>query len=414
MLPANTQKIDSKTLLGFDSPYSWRVMIVTLIITSLSFGAVTSVPILLQPMSAEWGQGVRPVSLVHMSALFGASIGSLALGRMVDRLGFFKIALVGVFATACGLAMAAHAKDFLTLHIAYGLFVGGLGQAAFFSPIAAESSRWFCRHRSFAVAVAACGQSVGGVVAPLLLRTLENAYGWRTALLIYGEVAAFAIFICALTFRRPAPGFSILQGKREDSQKLEFSDLRTICFLCGALGLSTLATFVMIGHLTSYGEEQGFSSHVSATLLPTLLGVALISRLSVSSMLARWGGARVLLIISAIHWVGITVIALSTGLVSILIGAIFIGIGFGGYLPSYAVMLSGIFPRHQTGRRISEVYSLVFVMAGLGSWLGGLLRDSTGSYVSSFALASLSSGFAFLVLCMAHVFYCALSRGVKT
>ncbi|WP_454743859.1 MFS transporter [Cupriavidus necator] len=173
--------------------------------------------------------------------------------------------------------------------------------------------------------------------------------------------------------------------------------------LCIALGLSALSTFVVIGHLTSYGEEQGLPPRLSATLLSTLLGVALFSRLSVSAMRTRWGSVRVLSALSAIHWSGITVLFLSQGLVSTTIGAILIGFGFGGYLPSYAVMLSSIFPPHQAGRRISEVYSLVFIMAGLGSWFGGVLRDNTGSYTSSFCLASLSSGLALLVIGAVHL-----------
>ncbi|WP_317922781.1 MFS transporter [Cupriavidus sp. TA19] len=412
-LRSRGRRTDTKTSTGFDSPYSWRVIILTLIITSLSFGAVTSVPILLKPIAAEWAQGVRPISLIHMSAMLGASVGSLVLGRVVDRFGFFRIAVVGAFATAGGVTLAAHATDLLTLHIAYGLLVGGLGQAAFFSPIAAESSRWFCRRRPFAVAVAACGQSVGGVVAPLLLRTLEAAYGWRTALLIYGNVAAFAILICALVFRRAAPGFAGRPSVEKGGPPLTSRDIRQLLLLCIALGLSALSTFVVIGHLTSYGEEQGLPPRLSATLLSILLGSALFSRLSVSAMLTRWGSIRVLVALSAIHWLGITVLAMSGGLVSTSIGAILIGFGFGGYLPTYAVVLSNIFPPHQAGRRISEVYSLVFLMAGLGSLLGGVFRDNTGSYTSSFCLASLSSGVALLVLGAVHLLSRARSDGVQ-
>ena len=133
---------------AFDSPYSWRVIILTLVITSLSFGAVTSVPILLKSIAAEWGFVVRSVSLVHLSAMMGAGFGSLVLGRMVDRFGFFRIAVAGAIATIVGMALAGQAIELLTLHHAFGLLVGGLSQAAFFSPITAESSRWFSRHRS--------------------------------------------------------------------------------------------------------------------------------------------------------------------------------------------------------------------------------------------------------------------------
>ena len=46
------------------------------------------------------------------------------------------------------------------------LLVGGLGQGAFFSPLAAAVSHWFERHRAVAVSIALCGQSVGGLFIP--------------------------------------------------------------------------------------------------------------------------------------------------------------------------------------------------------------------------------------------------------
>ena len=390
----------------FDSPYSWRVIILTLVITSLSFGAVTSLPILLKPIAAEWGSGVRSVSLVHMSAMMGAGFGSLFLGRMVDRFGFFRIAIVGALATTAGLTLAAEAKQLLTLHLAFGLLVGGLGQAAFFSPIAAESSRWFYRHRSFAIAVSASGQSLGGLIAPFVLRAWSDAYGWRAALLIYGVVAGLTMLLCALVFRRAAPGSAAHATGREAAKPLDGPVKRRVFLLCLALCLSNLASFIAIGHLTSYGDEQGLSSALSATLLSTLLGVALLSRLSIQAMGAWWGQSRALLAMTAVQWLGTLILLAAHGLGSILMGAVLIGLGFGGYLPSYPVIVRAMFPNHQAGRRISEVYFLVFMTAGLGSWVGGYLRDLTGNYMASFGLAALSSGIALVVLGLSNRLRC--------
>jgi MFS family permease len=383
---------------AFDSPYSWRVIILTLVITSLSFGAVTSVPILLKPIAAEWGSGVRPISLVHLSAMMGAGFGSLVLGRMVDRFGFFRIAVAGAIATTVGMALAAQARQLLTLHLAFGLLVGGLSQAAFFSPIAAESSRWFCRHRSFAIAVAASGQSLGGLIVPFVLRAWSDTYGWRTALQIYGVVAGVIILLCALVFRRAAPGSAVQATGREAVKPLAAAVKRRILLLCLALCLSNLAGFIAIGHLTAYGDEQGLSSTLSATLLSALLGVALLSRLSIQALSARWGPPRALLAMTVVQWLGTLALFSGHGLGSMLTGAVLMGLGFGGYLPSYPVIMRSMFPNHQAGRRISEVYFLAFMTAGLGSWLGGYLRDVTGSYMAPFGLAVACSGLALVVL----------------
>lgn len=158
---------------------------------------------------------------------------------------------------------------------------------------------------------------------------------------------------------------------------------RRVLLLCLALCLSNLAGFIVIGHLTSYGDGQGLSSTLSATLISTLLGVALLA-------------------MTALQWLGTLVLFSAQGLGSILIGAVLMGLGFCGYLPSYPVIMRGMFPNHQAGRRSSEVYFLVVMTAGLGSWLGGYLRDFTGNYSISSCLAALSSGIALVVLGMSN------------
>lgn len=70
-------------------------------------------------------------------------------------------------------------------------------------------------------------------------------------------------------------------------------------------------------------------------------------------------------------------------------GVVVIGIGFGGYLPGYAMTVREMFPEQQAGRRISEVYFLAFLAAGGGSWLGGWLRDVTNSYAVPFSVAAI-------------------------
>lgn len=393
-----------------DGPYSWRVITLTLVITSLSFGAITSIPILLKPIAAEWGGDVRSLSLVHMSAMFGAGFGSLWLGRAVDRFGFFYIAIAGAVATTAGLALAASASTLLTLHIAYGLLVGGVGQAAFFSPITGEALRWFDRHRPFAIAVAACGQGVGGLIAPFLLRGWEDAYGWRISLTLYGAGAGLLILLCALVFRRPAPVPPIEASSAVATAGHDPRQNGRVALLCTALSLSSFSTFIVLGHMTAYGDEQGLTSTLSAALMSTLMGATLLSRLSIGALGLRFGRTRVLVAISAVHTAGALCMLVNDGLVSILAGSVLIGLGFGGYLPSYPIIMRNLFPAAQAGRRISEIYFLVFMSAGLGSWTGGYLRDMTGSYTASFALAVAGSTLALLALTLAA----RLSRSVKS
>lgn len=380
----------SRSSPSVQTPYGWWVACVTLVIASISFGAVTSVPVLLKPLARDWQTGASTIALVHTSAMVGAAAGSLLLGRLLDRFGFFGIAVVAAVATGTGLVIAASADSLLTLHLAYGVLVGGIGQGAFFGPLAAAISQWFDRHRALAIAIATSGQSVGGLSLPPLLRWSAEAYGWRQTIWSYGVAAGLILFACAFAFRRAAPrqpaaSSTTAQPERPNVNRSGF----VLLGLC--MALSNLATFVAIGHLTAFGEERGFAPAVAAAITSVMLGVTLVSRLSMGPLSQRFGHYRALAAVSAVHVVGVAFLAASDSYATILAAVVLIGLGFGGYMPAYAVLVRELFPATQAGRRIAEIYFFAFLAAGAGSWLGGVARDFSGNYALPFGLAALSA-----------------------
>lgn len=69
-----------------------------------------------------------------------------------------------------------------------------------------------------------------------------------------------------------------------------------------------------------------------------------------------------------------------------------IGLGFGGYLPAYAVLVVNMFPARESGRRVAEINFFGFIAAGVGSGGAGWLRDFTGSYFSTFQWCAVLAG----------------------
>ncbi len=394
--------LDERSML--DSGYSWFVAGVALLIASVSFGAVTSIPILLKPIASElgWSRGV--LSFGHLLAMFGAAAGGLLMGRLLDKHGFFRIALFAGFATGAGLIVAGSMTSVWQLYCAYGLLIGAAGQGAFFSPLAAAVSLWFDRHRALAISIASCGQSIGGLIAPPVLRICAEQFGWRPTLQIFGLLAILLVTVCSLAFLRKPPqktkqairtAASLSPSLPQFAAKLERGEFAVLGV---ALGLSNLATFVVVGHITAFGEDMGFSPIDSAALLAAFLGVTLISRLAYGFLTDRWGKYSVLVGVCVVQVLGVGVLAAASTYNSMLIGVILIGLGFGGYIPGYAVTISDMFPTEQAGRRIGEIYFFAFISAGIGSWSGGVLRDITGSYSLAFYGAFLTSTLGLLVL----------------
>lgn len=381
---------------SIESAYGWWAAAVTVLISSISFGAVTSSSILLVPMAQSFGTGMGSLAFVHTSAMMGAAVGSLVLGRLLDRHGFFVIALAGACATAAGLAIAATTSSLLVLYLAFGVLVGGIGQGAFFSPLTANLARWFDLHRATAVALGTSGQAIGGLLMAPLLRVNAEHFGWRAVLLWYAVTGGLLLVCAACVFRRPAP----LHAERPASLSPRRAVMsRSQFLLLGAcFSLSNAATYVAVGHLTAYGEERGYTVLAAAGLLSVMLGVVIISRLLFGSFASRFGTWAALAAITALHATGALWLAASDQYLQSVLGAILLGLGFGGYVPGYALLVLESFPVDEAGKRTSQIYVFSFLSAGSGSLLGGWLRDWSGQYSTSFAWAGVGALLGLLLL----------------
>ncbi|HMM71422.1 MAG TPA: MFS transporter [Rhodocyclaceae bacterium] len=377
-----------------DSSYSWLVAAGTLVLASLSFGAVTSVPILFAPIARDFGWSYGLVASVHTLTMICAGAGSIYLGRLLDRRGFFVIAVCAALATSTGLVLASHAASFWQIALAYGLLVGGVGQGAFFSPLAAAVTHWFDRHRSLAVAIALSGQSVGGLLVPPLLRVTAEHVGWRNALQSYGIVCGVGMLAAALLYapRPPAERRSrdVLNPAEPGAASRRGRSLRV---LSATLWCSNTATFGIAGHMVSYGEQVGLGPAAAGSIMAALFGITLFSRLGVGHWLAGGGIYRMMVGSSLLHALGAWLVLTASSPWHLVLAVIVVGLGFGGYLPSYGALVRNMFPAQEAGRRLSELYLLGFLGAGSGTWIVGALRDARGGAFdwSFLAMAFLAS-----------------------
>ena len=68
-----------------------------------------------------------------------------------------------------------------------------------------------------------------------------------------------------------------------------------------------------------------------------------------------------------------------------IVGACF-GIGYGGILPCYPIIVREYLPAREAGRRTGIVILCAGTGMAIGAWLGGMLFDMTGSYRFAFLL----------------------------
>ena len=95
---------------------------------------------------------------------------------------------------------------------------------------------------------------------------------------------------------------------------------------------------------------------------------------------------KTIFIFSAIQGFFLFALIFADDIWMIYVVAIFFGIGYGGVLPCYPVIVREFLPASQVGRRTALVIVCASGGMALGSWLGGALYDTTGSYSLAFTI----------------------------
>ncbi len=370
-------------------PYGWLVVAASMVLMGVCPGGMYLVVVALKPIAAEFGWPRSVPSLAYAAIMAGMGIGGILWGRVSDRIGAGPPAAMAVIAVATG-AIAAGASDgrfqFLAAH---GFLFGFLGNAALFTPLLANTTRWFDRRRGLAVALVASGQGLAGAIWPPVFRYLIETEGWRGA---YGTFAIVALAVGLPTsvflFRRPAVASTDAGAKvvSESDSILGFAPKTVLAILSLAIVGCCVAMAMPIVHVIAHASDLGHPTIRAAEILAVLLGSTFLSRIAWGLISDRIGGMRTLFYGCLAQIVALSMYLVIDGLAALYIVSALFGLGFGGIIPSYTIVIRELFPVHGLGWRVGAVYLFGTIGMALGGYLGGAIFDVYGSYQVAFAV----------------------------
>ncbi len=380
-----------------DGPRAWFVAFISFLLCAIALGSTILIVISLKEIAVAEGWPRESPSFVYAMAITGAGVGGIFMGWWSDRRGVRGPITLGTFGVGFGAILASQAEAAWQLALVCGVLMGGFGSAAFFAPLIANATRWFDRRRGIAVALVACGQNLAGAVWPRIFRYATELDGWRTAFFAYGvfvlvTVLPLSLFVGARPPAHAAPKRrDVSDGEREKvarvigmSPRLAHAILFAMQMLC-CLAMS--APFV---HGPAHVSDLGHSMNMGANMLSIVLATSILSLMTLGHLADRMGGLRTLMIASAVQAVALAMYAGFESLPMLFASAVVFGLGFGGLVPSYAIVIREIFPVREVGWRIASIFfGGTLGMAG-GGWLAGWIFDGSGHYHDAFLL-----GFAF-------------------
>ena len=189
-----------------DSRDAWIVAFASAVLIMVGLGATLLLAVSLKQIAADFAWPRAVPSLAYALCLLGEGMGGILMGLWSERRGMGPVILLGALSIGGGLLLVSAMHAPWQMYLAYGLFVGLFGVSTLFSPLIANTTRWFVRRRGLAVALVASGQSVSGAVWPHLFRYSNETHGWQTTYLWFGAFSLVAMLSLAAVVKRAPPG----------------------------------------------------------------------------------------------------------------------------------------------------------------------------------------------------------------
>jgi MFS family permease len=376
------------TSTSIESRSSWIVASVSLVLLTLSFGALWIIAVGLKPISAEVG-GARSVpSLAASLAWLGSGVGGIMMGRLAERFGIRWTVIGGAISICVGLFISTLGEPW-QLYLGHGLFIGILGNAGLNAPLYVYVSRWFDRRRGSALALISSGGYVAGSLWPIIFERAIELVGWRQTMMAYGVFMLAAIVPLTLIFLRTPPDTAVYAAGTVERAaapmvfgwppNLVFALLALASFLC------CVTMSMPQQHLVALCTDLGISATRGAAMLSLLLGLGFLSRQFWGVVSDRIGGLSTLLISSALQGIAMSGFVVTQDEAGLYAVAGAFGVGFSALIPAYVLAVREYFPMHEASWRVPTLLLLSGTGMATGGWLAGVLYDYFGYYAPAFA-----------------------------
>ncbi|MEE9282092.1 MAG: MFS transporter [Myxococcota bacterium] len=383
--------------------YGWVIVAVTFLTQFVTIGTVFyAYGILLKPLVEDLGSSrLAVVSALPLTFIVVGCAGPL-VGRAVDRGYIRSVMLLGSLALGAGFLGLSRVVELWQFYLVFGLGVavgmallGGLSNTALVA-------NWFVRRRGTALGISQIGVSASGMVMAYVASWLVAEVGWRGTAGVFG--------IVPLLFLTPLIGFLVVsrpedRGLHPDGDaRAPVSELgpreaqgdadwtvgralreRSVWIIAIVVGLNFSGNTAVILQIYPHATDLGHSAGQAASVLAAMAGLAALGK-----PLFGWLGDRIdrracMWLAIGLQGLGLAgIMSASTHPALLAAGALF-GLGYGGILPLWGVLLGAVYGRRVFGRIMGLMGPMMIPFQTLGIPFAGWVFDRTGSYQGAFA-----------------------------
>ena len=388
--------------------YGWKLAGLALLVIGLASGPVWSgVGVWVKALEMHFGWSrAQLTGAFSLAQLEGSILGPL-LGYLIDRLGPRRMVFIGLVITGLGFVLFSRTNNLLTFYVSYGLIMLGTAAGSWL-PLMTVVNRWFIRKRGLAMAVAAEGSPLGGLLLlPVLAWAVTPShFGWSTTALWIGMVFLALAFPISRFIRErpegygeradgdPSPNASMSQievvrtpprdiGSRDQPDFTASQAIRTSAFWLITFGhaFSSMLFATLTVHLVPMLTDQGLSLQSSANVFSGMMGVAAVFQLIGGYVGDRMETRVAIAVFGFIQAAGFTVAVFTESMPMAILFAVLFGAGFGGRNPLTVAIRAEYFGPNAfaTITGISSAPMYLFMLAA--PLFAAFIFDTQGSYM---------------------------------
>ena len=376
--------------------YGWIVVAASAAIICIGMGSLFALGVFVVPIERAMGWSRGAISTVALLNWIAMGLGSFCWGALSDRIGGRGVALGGGFLLGLGLVLSSQAQALWQFYVSFG-FVVGFAVGAFYAPLTSTTTKWFTARRGLAVSLVSAGIGFGILVISPLARALTNAWDWRVAMLVLGDLAWLVTLPVALLLREPttapATADAVPRSRRDYTTREvlaapQFWAIALTHFACCA------AHSGPIFHMVTHAIDQGVPAMAAATVLGVSGFASIAGRVGGGLLADRVGAKPTLIAGLALQAAMVFGYLFARDVTAFVALALVFGVAYGGVMPLYALVTREYFGERVMGSAYGAVFLVSTLGMGLGSFAGGAIYDRLGAYtwlfLGSFAIGAMA------------------------
>jgi MFS family permease len=364
----------------------WTLVLSSAAILAVTMGARQSLGLFVSPLNTSTGLGIVTVSFALAVGQFVWGAAQPVFGILADRIGSFRVMVLGALILAIGLGVTPYVHSGVGLVLVLGvLTAAGAGAGSFSILIGASAQRLPADKRAFASGFINAGGSFGQFIFAPLSQALISTVGWVGALWALAASALVTIPL-GLPFRESKSNAAARVAAQSqgvgigEQMRVAFADRSYLLLHAGFFTCGFHIAF-LVTHLPGEVDLCGLPASVSAASL-AIIGLANI----VGSVGSGWLGQtqRMKIILAWMYGsravaVALYLMAPKTAL-TFYVFAFVLGLTWLATVPPTAGIVGKLFGT----RHLATLFGLTLLTHQIGgffgAWLGGIAIATTGNY----------------------------------